>query len=203
MVRCTNCEAENPPDSKFCENCGVMLGLEESLSEPLSEISESIESPIIVPEKSPSKTIFRLIGTGLLVAFIGGLIWSLISIATGYEIGFMAIGLGTAAGIFVSRFRWWFRMSIIRAVAIGSSILGIFIGKFIAFYYFFIQGFREGLIEGGLTEAEASLISPSLGLVLETFFQNLSEIFGGFGVICVILALIAAWRLPRSVSKRK
>lgn len=58
-------------------------------------------------------------------------------------------------------------------------------------------------MEGGLTETEASLVSPSIGLVLETFFQNLSEIFGGFGVICVTLALIAAWRLPSSVSKGK
>lgn len=180
MIHCSNCGAENPPDSKYCENCGTMLRTEESLSKP----------------------ILRIISAGLLVAFIGGLIWSLIIVVTGYEIGFMATGLGAAAGIIVTKFGEGFKLSIIRSVAIGSSILGIFVGKFTAFYYIFVQTFREILIAEGLTEVEASFVSPSLGLVFKTFIQNIPELFGVFGLIWVILALIAAWRLPGTASKK-
>lgn len=180
MVHCSDCGAENPPDSKYCENCGAMLRTEEFLSKP----------------------VLRIIGAGLLVAFIGGLIWSLITIVTGYEIGFVATGLGTAAGIIVTRYGEGCNMSIIRLVAIGSSILGIFVGKFTAFYYIFVQTFRETLMAEGLSEVEASFFSPSLGMVFKTFIQNLPELFGVFGLIWVILAIVAAWRLPSTARKK-
>jgi hypothetical protein len=180
MVNCSKCGAENPSDSQYCGNCGALLKVEEPHSRP----------------------ILRIVGVGLLVAFIGGLIWSLIIIVTGYEIGYMATGLGAAAGILVARFRKGCEINITRAVAIGSSILGIFIGKFTAFYYFFNQSFRELLLAEGLTEAGASLFSPSLGPIFKTFIQNLPELFGVLGLIWVILAIIAAWRLAGTVRKR-
>lgn len=181
MVHCSKCGAENPSNSQYCGNCGALLKVEEPHYKPL----------------------LRIVGVGLLVAFIGGFIWSLIIIATGYEIGYMAACLGAVAGVLVAKFNEGFKVSVIRIVAIGSSILGIFIGKFTAFYYIFNQSFREALIAEGLTEAEASLFSPSLALIFKTFFQNLPELFGAFGLIWVILAIVAAWRLSRTGTELK
>lgn len=176
LVICSKCEAENPSNSQYCGSCGALLKVEEPRYGPL----------------------LRIVGIGLLVAFIGGFIWSLITIVTGYEVGYMATCLGAVAGVFVARFNEGFKIGIIRLIAIGSSILGIFIGKFVAFYFISNQIFREALIAEGLTEAEASLFSPSLALIFKTFFQNLPELFGGFGLIWIILAIVAAWRLSKT-----
>ena len=39
------------------------------------------------------------IGTGVLVGFIGALLWAAITVATGYQIGYMAIAIGAGVGI--------------------------------------------------------------------------------------------------------
>lgn len=202
MVLCQNCGAENLPDSRYCENCGALIKAEESHTDEVQEYIKTYEGVLSKVEESLSKPVVRVVLSGLLVAFIGGLIWSIIVIVTGYEIGYMAVGLGIFAGIVVTKYGTGCKMSTIKSAAIGSSILGIFFGKFIAFYYSGVQLFREILIAEGLTEAEASLVSPSFLLIFKVFFQNLPEIFGIFGLIWVILALISAWRLPDNAKKR-
>ena len=187
MIKCPKCGFENPQDSKFCENCGSIL------------------------EKSEFeyKSILLMITGGLFAAIVCGLFWGAISIITEYEFGFMASVLGALTCYSVIKFSKVYEGILLRIIAIISALLGIFIGKFSAFYYFFIQGYNEELINWmtsiGSTTEEAleftSAFSPSFNVIIKYFIQGFPEIFSPFDVLWIALAILAVWRLPKSLKE--
>ncbi len=88
---------------------------------------------------------YALIGGGL-AAVIGGIIWSLITVATNYQIGYMAIGVGLLVGHSVGFFGAGIdkKFGVLGAVL---SLLGCIIGNFLSQVGFIAQSESMGYFE--------------------------------------------------------
>jgi hypothetical protein len=128
------------------------------------------------------------IAGGLIAAVFGGFLWGLIVILSDYEIGIAAWGIGFLVGFAVVRFAGGARGTPLQVVAVVSSLLGIVIGKYIWYAYFFKQTVSDRF------DVDISYLDSE---IFRAFRENLSDIFGGFDLLWAALAVMTAWRLTR------
>lgn len=131
---------------------------------------------------------------GVLAALVGGAIWGFVVKLTGYEIGYMAIGIGALCGGAVLLFTGGKRGVPLQIIAVLCSLLGIVLGQYSAFFF--------------IVKAEA----PKHGLDLSAlpyfsmdtfhlFTAYLKELFSPFQILWIILAIGASWRILNSDTK--
>lgn len=111
-------------------------------------------------------------------AIIGGIIWSVITIATHTEIAIIAWGIGGLTGYAVSIPSKDNITSVHKIVAVLTSLLGIALGK----YIFFSNQYNSGL--NGLFND------------FDVFFKTLGIYFGYMDILFGILAVATAWQIP-------
>jgi hypothetical protein len=145
---------------------------------------EQFEAGIVVP---------TLLGGGL-AAIVGGSVWALIVIATGYEIGFVAWGIGILAGLGVVLFSKGQRGLPLQLIAVITSALGVVIGKYDTFFYFFRKA-----IEGKFGADAASNVGLFSEKAVDSFSQNIGSMLSPFDLLWVVLAVMTAWRIPRGL----
>jgi hypothetical protein len=122
----------------------------------------------------------------LVAAIIGGLLWAVIAITTEYEIGLIAWAIGGLAGYAVAIFSGRQAGRTHQIIAVIAALLGILIGKYVAFSYYLTETFD------GIVDAE----------IMAIFQQNIGEFFGGMDIIFVLLAVVTAWQLPEKLSSQ-
>lgn len=138
---------------------------------------------------------------GCAAAIVAGITWGLIVIWANYEIGIVAIGVGILAGYGVFWATGKKRGQSLQLIASATSILGIFIGKYIIFYHFFRKGAEE-YIKAHPEEFDAPLsevmnqFSLFSSRVISSFFSNISEMLSGYDILWIILAIGAAYKIP-------
>jgi chromate transport protein ChrA len=123
---------------------------------------------------------------GLLAAIIGGVVWALIAITTSYELGIIAWGVGGLAGFIVAITAAKRINPVHQIIAVVASLLGILLGKYLLFSYYF-----NGETLDGLFDSE----------VITTFQENLQAMFQGIDIVFVVLAVLTAWQLPKKLAK--
>jgi hypothetical protein len=128
------------------------------------------------------------IAGGLIAAVVGGFLWGLIVILSEYEVGIAAWGIGFLAGFGVVRFAGGAKGTPLQVVAVVSSLLGIVLGKYISYAYFFKQAVSERF------DVDISYLDSE---IFRAFRENLSNVFGGFDLLWAALAVMTAWRLTR------
>jgi hypothetical protein len=106
----------------------------------------------------------------------------------------MATAIGALSGYAVVKFAGGRKGLPLQVIAVVASLLGIAIGKYATFYHFFRQAAIETV--GPEVASEITVLSP---IVVETFFENFSLLLSGFDLLWVILAVAAAWRIPKSL----
>jgi hypothetical protein len=129
-----------------------------------------------------------------LAAIVGGSVWALIVIATGYEIGFVAWGIGILAGLGVVLFSKGQRGLPLQLIAVITSALGVVIGKYGTFFYFFRKA-----IEGKFGADAASNVGLFSEKAVDSFSQNIGSMLSPFDLLWVVLAVMTAWRIPRGL----
>ncbi len=111
--------------------------------------------------------------------------------ATGYEIGFIAIGIGAISGLGVMLFTGAETGVAYQILAILSSIYGIMLSKYGLFVYYLIDYLE--------TEEQASDLSFFSTLfnaaTLSLFRESLNEYLGGYDILWIIIAAYAAWKM--------
>jgi hypothetical protein len=134
-----------------------------------------------------------LVGGGL-AAIVGGVIWGLIVVATEYEIGFMAWGIGLLSGFAVLLFSKGRRGTPLQIIAVLSSVLGIAVGKYVTFFHFF----KEAVLKkyGAEFASNVSIFSEE---VIYIFIDGIGSMVSGFDILWVILAVITVWRIPKGI----
>ena len=128
------------------------------------------------------------IAGGLIAAVVGGFLWGLIVILSEYEIGIAAWGIGFIVGFGVVRFAGGAKGTPLQVVAVVSSVLGIVIGKYISYAYFFKQAVSDRF------DVDISYFDSE---IFRAFRENLGDVFGGFDLIWAGLAVVTAWQLTR------
>jgi signal peptidase I len=116
---------------------------------------------------------------GLTAAIAGGIAWGLIAKWTEYEVGIVAWGVGFVTGWAIERAAGGRRSPELQVFAIAAALLGILIGKYLA--YAFDQ--RElGLPYGVLS-----------GDMFSLFRENLGQVFRLYDLLWIGLAVASAW----------
>jgi signal peptidase I len=116
---------------------------------------------------------------GLAAAVAGGLAWGLVVKWTDYEVGIAAWGVGALVGYAVLAAAGGRKGSDLQAVAVAFALLGVLLGKYLAFA-FVVQ---ESLPAVGLFSGD-----------MITFFREaLRDVFGLFDVLWIGLAVATAW----------
>lgn len=136
------------------------------------------------------KIVPAMIGGGL-AAIAGGVIWGWIVSATGYEIGYMAWGLGFICGLAVILFSGGEKGHPLPFIAASSSIVGIAIGKYLTFFHLA----QEYLTNESGAEV-ASRLSVFSGEVIQIFLQSIGSWISGYDILWIGLAVFTAWRIP-------
>lgn len=156
-----------------------------------AEVQKAADQEVLTPDS----LILALLG-GVLAAIAGGLIWGLIVIATDYEIGFMATGIGVLAGFAVAGLSGK-RGLPLQIVAVLASLAGILVGRYLTFFSV-LRDF-VGQEHGAAAVANVKLFSSD---VLALFLQSFTDFASPYDILWVILAIVAAWRIPRGLALR-
>ncbi|NOX55059.1 MAG: hypothetical protein GXP27_11610 [Planctomycetes bacterium] len=141
-----------------------------------------------------SGDLLRGICGGVAAAVVGGVIWGVIVIATGYEVGYVAWALGLLAGVTVVLATRGKRGVPLQVVAIASSVMGILIGKYVIFYHFVKKAIEEEM--GAAMARELSVFSVGL---MSLFLESMGALLSGFDLLWVVLAVLTAWRIPKGL----
>ncbi len=162
----------------------------------VEQVHAQLVTQIPMHEAPDLASILPAVIGGMLAAVIGGLIWAAIAITTGYEIGYVAWGIGGLAGIGVVLFAKGKKGVPVQIVAVLASVLGIVIGKYGAFFHFL----KEVVAEEYGPEAVAQMSLLSLG-TLEFFFASIGSMLGGFDFLWILLAVSTAWGIPKQMTE--
>jgi uncharacterized integral membrane protein len=143
-------------------------------------------------EQFTPQALLPAVAGGLLAAIVGGAVWGLIVILTDYEVGFVAWGIGFLAGFLVVRFAGGRKGAPLQVIAIASSLVGIVLGKYIAYVYFIKEAVREQV-----SEEAADSIGYFDTEVMRAFREDFSNVFSGYDLLWAGLAIFTAWRMAR------
>jgi len=144
---------------------------------------EEFSGEVIVP---------ALLG-GLIAAVLGGAVWGGVAIWTGYEIGYVAWGVGLLCGLGVVMLSQGKRGMPLQVIAVVASVLGILIGKYMSFF-----DAVKGIVAADQgAEAAGTMSMFSLGMV-QFFGENITSLASGFDALWIVLAVYTAWSIPKA-----
>ena len=123
---------------------------------------------------------------GIIAALLGGSLWALIVVLTKYELGLIAWAIGGLTGFAVALAITDYCTKIHQSIAVAASLLGIILGKYFVFHYFFY---------GGLNQLFSSF---SINL----FSQVLPEFFGIMDIVFILFAIVSAWSIPARLQEQ-
>lgn len=159
----------------------------------VSEMYEAIMKAARKEKFTPDAWQTAVLG-GLGAAVLGGIAWGLITVYTGYELGIAAWAMGWLCGWAVLKMTGGKKGVQAQVVAILSSILGILIGKYIAFFNYLSEVALEDY--GEEAAGEISLFSWA---TVEEFFRLLWDMLEPFDFLFVAAAVYTAWSMTRGL----
>ena len=175
----------------------VEMGVSESTAQQMvltvqGEVMVSGGSDALVSTAIP----MGIVG-GVLAALIGGLIWGYVVKLTGYEIGYMAWGIGVLCGFAVLLFAGGKKGLPLQIIAVLCSVLGIALGQYASFVF----ELRAYGAEHGMPQlAEVPFFSVP---VFKLFLSALKDLFSPFQILWVVLAVGSAWGILNPHAKPK
>lgn len=125
---------------------------------------------------------------GLAAAVAGGIVWGLIVRWSGYEVGFVAWGIGFVVGTAVALGARGERGTPYQVAAVLLALLGILIGKYLSFVWVLADAFEE---EG--LGIEVRIFSRE---TWDAFMEARSDVWSVFDLLWTGLAVFTAYRIP-------
>ncbi len=128
---------------------------------------------------------------GLIAAILGGVAWGLIVRWSGYEVGFVAWGIGFLVGTAVALGARGVRGLPYQVVAVVLSLAGILLGKYLSFAWTLGDVFEEENLP-----VEVPILSRD---TWDAFMDAREDIWSLFDLLWVGLAVFTAWRALQPV----
>ncbi len=171
----------------------VQSGMTESeANQAVERIYFQLKKSVQEEEFSGEVLVPALLG-GLIAAVVSGAIWGAIAIWTGYEVGYVAWGVGLLCGMGVVMMSQGKRGMPLQVIAVVASVLGIVIGK----YMFFFDWVKGGVVAEKGAEFAEGLSMFSMGMI-QYFGEDLVAMASGFDLLWVGLAVYTAWSIPKA-----
>ncbi len=158
-----------------------------SINPEVAQVAEVVEGHSLNAGNLLQEQNFPLaVFAGVVAALVGAGIWAGVTIVTGYQIGYMAIGVGflVAIAIRVAGKGLTSKFQILGALL---ALAGCLLGNFLTVYYFIGQ--NEGL---GFFEV-MSLINPAaIPEVMISTFSAMDLLFYGIAIFMKVIAYLCA-----------
>ena len=164
-----------------------------------SEVTQTVERVFFQLQKTAGEeefsgeVLFPALLGGLIAAVLGGAVWGGIAIWTGYEVGYVALGVGFLCGLGVVMFTGGKKGMPLQIIAVVASVLGIVIGKYMSFF----DAVKGVVAEERGAEAVATLSMFSMEMV-QFFGDNITTMASGFDLLWIGLAVYTAWSIPKA-----
>lgn len=174
----------------------VSKGMEE---EEATQFVEVAHAQILEAAQNEQLTLHSLvlaIAGGGIAAILGGVLWGWIAFGTGYEIGYVALGIGFICGFAVVLLSKGKKGVPFQIIALLTSILGIAVGKYTTFFFFFKEFVEK---EYGLNAA--SHLTMFSGDTIQVFVESIQTGSGlsWLDITWIALAAISAWKIPQGL----
>jgi hypothetical protein len=140
------------------------------------------QRPLVSEDRSAIALYVPAILAGLVAAVAGAVAWGLIVKASDYELGFAAWGIGFLTGLAVLTATRGARGLPLQVIAVVCALLGIVLGKYLAFIWVLQEG-PDGL--------RVSVLSSD---AVDIFRNNLDLVFDWIDLVWVGFAVYSAWR---------
>jgi hypothetical protein len=127
---------------------------------------------------------------GLVAAVAGGVAWGLIVRWSGYEVGFVAWGIGFFVGTAVVLGARGSRGLPYQGAAVVLALVGIVLGKYLGFAWVLADALEE---EGRLLNPSVPIFSRA---TWDLFVDARDEVWSAFDALWVGLAVVTAFRIP-------
>ena len=141
----------------------------------------------MVVQEQRSGTVLTAALAGLVAAIAGGVVWALIVRWTDYEIGFVAWGIGWIVGTAVVFGARNARGVPFQIVAVLLALLGIAIGKYLAFVW-------VGQDELGPLGVELPVFSAD---TFDLWWDSRADVWSWWDLLWIGLAVYTAFRIPQ------
>lgn len=168
------------------------------MTEPPQQPPKPTYSSYTIPAKAtePSGPKYSLAVVGAVtVAVVGGLVWAIIVVQSGYEVGFVAWGIGIFAGFVVAYLARGVTVSL-QVIAVLASGLGILLGKYVTFVHQ-LRVTADDLLSGAGGQF-GYFGSNSCRL----FRESLGDVFSAHDLLWIGLAVVSAWRIAEMTAER-
>ena len=135
-----------------------------------------ISSAEIIERLRMEQKLTRGIAAGLIVGIACAILWGVITVATEYQIGYMAIAVGAGVGFAIRKFGKGVD-PILGYWGAGIALLSVFIGNFLSVMWIYAKEFSIGYVEI-LRLFDYSYLFP----VMKESFQPIDVLFYGFAL---------------------
>lgn len=152
-----------------------------------TEIMRAARDQTFTSEQLP----LALIGA-ILAALAGGAAWAMIMVYSGYELGFVAWGLGLLSGTAVVYSTRGKKGTPLQIMAVISAVFGILLGKYFALYYYMNEAISAEY--GAEAAGEISIVSTTMFF---EFVDLAPVLFGGYDLLWAGFAILTAWQIPK------
>lgn len=178
------------PESQSCPLCARPLVLTDSVEvngrTVCGACGEQIVRELEAQNVAPNWPV--AIAAGVAGALIGAAVWAGIAVYTGFEVGYVAVLVGFLAGFGVKLGAGQARGPALQVAAAGIAVAGLVAAKYLTM----VLAINKLLKEQG--EATWGWFDSRF---TENFGSFLGEAVGGFDILWVILAVLAAHRVPK------
>jgi hypothetical protein len=178
MVTCSLCQRQVPSPTAHLVNAQVTC----------AECVATVRAELAAQVPGGAKLLGAAAG-GLAGALVGAAVWAGVAIVTKLEVGYVAVLVGYLAGLGVKIGARPQRGSLLQILAAGLAVVGLFAAKYMLFAYAVVEYGHEQGID----------VSYFDGRILSTFPDALGDLVSGFDALFLILALLAAHRVPKAV----
>lgn len=178
MVTCSLCQHEVPQTTTYLVNGQVSCA--ECTARVRAELAAQVPG---------GKNLLVAAAGGLAGALVGAAVWTGVAIATNFEVGYIAVLVGFLAGLGVKMGARTQRGPLLQYLAAGLAVVGLFAAKYMLFAYTVVHVGQEQGVD----------ISYFDGRLLSLFPEALGEMLSAFDALFLVLALMAAYRVPKAV----
>lgn len=173
---------ENPTHEDECANFTLDEELVNIAPIPEEEVVEEVDINVLKSEENLPAGILA----GLIACIVGAAVWALISVSTGYQIGYMAIGMGFLVGYAV-RVAGKGVSQVFGIAGAALALLGCVLGDYFSYVGYIASA--EGL------SYMDTLTGVPVGAMMDLLFENLLSMTALFYGIALFEGYKLSFRL--------
>jgi hypothetical protein len=177
MAMCSLCQGQVPRATTYLVNAHVSC----------ADCAAKVRAELAAQVPGGSNLLVAVVG-GLVGALAGAMVWAGVAIATNFEVGYIAVLVGFLAGLGVKKGAGPQRGALLQYLAASLAVMGLLAAKYLVFAYAVVKLGHERGIDLGYLD----------GRVLSAFPDALGEMVSAFDALFLVLALMAAYRVPKA-----